>query len=273
MPLRGSASAPRSTSLWHLPHRYLDASSLTPLARGARRATRSPRVGRVVAKRVLPTRKGLRIFHAVLRDDSGLLECVWPGPGLPRPHHPRGPAAAGVGPGAVLSRPPARAARVRHPGRRGRRRSPAPEGRVLPIYPATEGLGHRHHPRAHRAAPRRAHPAHRRPAAAGAVAQALGLPDAARRAPRRCTVPSSAAEAELGRRRLAFDELFDLQLMLARARALAKRQRSGVALVEQRHLHRRAARIAAVAAHRATRSGRSRRSPPTWRRRSACTGC
>ena len=36
-------------------------------------------VGRVVAKGVLPTRRGLRIFHAVLRDDSGVLECVWPG--------------------------------------------------------------------------------------------------------------------------------------------------------------------------------------------------
>ena len=36
-------------------------------------------VGRVVAKGVVPTRRGLRIFHAVLRDDSGVLECVWPG--------------------------------------------------------------------------------------------------------------------------------------------------------------------------------------------------
>ena len=33
----------------------------------------------MVAKGVLPTRRGLRIFHAVLRDDSGVLECVWPG--------------------------------------------------------------------------------------------------------------------------------------------------------------------------------------------------
>ncbi len=36
-------------------------------------------VGTVVSKGVLPTRKGLRIFHAVLRDESGLLECAWPG--------------------------------------------------------------------------------------------------------------------------------------------------------------------------------------------------
>src|SRR3712207_2887716 len=60
------------------PHRYVDASSVTPLAR-AEIGTEPACVGRVVAKGVLPTRRGLRIFHAVLRDESGLLECVWPG--------------------------------------------------------------------------------------------------------------------------------------------------------------------------------------------------
>src|SRR5919202_2903469 len=64
--------------LWHLPHRYIDASSLTPLAK-AEVGQEVACIGRVVAKGVLPTRRGLRIFHAVLRDDSGLLECVWPG--------------------------------------------------------------------------------------------------------------------------------------------------------------------------------------------------
>src|ERR671920_1427110 len=64
--------------LWHLPHRYVDASSVTPLAR-AEVGQEVACVGRVVAKGVVPTRRGLRIFHAVLRDDSGVLECVWPG--------------------------------------------------------------------------------------------------------------------------------------------------------------------------------------------------
>jgi ATP-dependent DNA helicase RecG len=41
--------------------------------------------------------------------------------------------------------------------------------------------------------------------------------------------PDSVEHAEQGRRRLAFDELLDLQLMLARARLIAKRGRSGVA--------------------------------------------
>ena len=61
--------------LWHLPHRYVDASTVTPLAK-AELGREVACVGRVVAKGVLPTRRGLRIFHAVLRDDSGLLECV-----------------------------------------------------------------------------------------------------------------------------------------------------------------------------------------------------
>ena len=64
--------------LWHLPHRYIDASTVTPLVR-AEVGQEVACIGRVVAKGVLPTRRGLRIFHAVLRDDSGVLECVWPG--------------------------------------------------------------------------------------------------------------------------------------------------------------------------------------------------
>ena len=59
--------------LWHLPHRYVDASTVTPLAK-AELGQEVACVGQVMAKGVLPTRRGLRIFHAVLRDDSGLLE-------------------------------------------------------------------------------------------------------------------------------------------------------------------------------------------------------
>ncbi|NOT07747.1 MAG: hypothetical protein HOP28_06000, partial [Gemmatimonadales bacterium] len=64
--------------LWHLPHRYIDASTVTPLNQ-AKVGADVACVGRVVSKGVLPTRKGLRIFHAVLRDGSGALECAWPG--------------------------------------------------------------------------------------------------------------------------------------------------------------------------------------------------
>src|SRR2546423_13005367 len=65
--------------LYHAPHRYLDATTVTPLAQ-AHVGQDVTCVGRVASTGVLPTRKGLRVFRAVLRDDAaGLLECAWPG--------------------------------------------------------------------------------------------------------------------------------------------------------------------------------------------------
>ena len=128
--------------LWHLPHRYVDASSVTPLAR-ARVGMEVACVGKVVAKGVLPTRRGLRIFHAVLRDDSGVLECVWPGQAfLDR--------TINIGQTILVSGP----VRFYH-GRQLAPREfvvladadgdpdPLSAGKVLPVYPATEGLSHK----------------------------------------------------------------------------------------------------------------------------------
>src|SRR4051812_11804796 len=219
--------------LWHLPHRYVDASTVTPLAR-AELGQEVACIGQVVAKGVLPTRRGLRIFHAVLRDDSGLLECVWPGqPFLDR--------TIAVGQTLLVSGP----VRFYH-GRQLAPREfvilgdsdgdadPLTAGKVLPVYPATEGLSHkvirslidRHLDQlislSHDGLPE-------------VLRQSLDLPalaDALRAVHR----PGSAEEAERGRRRLAFDELFDLQLMLIRARTVAKRHRSGVAFTVKRQL-------------------------------------
>jgi ATP-dependent DNA helicase RecG len=105
-------------------------------------------------------------------------------------------------------------------------------GRVLPIYRATEGLSHkvirglvdRHLDQLI---------AFSRDPLPEALPPSLGLPGLpeALRAVHR---PGSAEEAEAGRRRLAFDELFDLQLMLGRARLLAKRPRGGVPFTVRR---------------------------------------
>ena len=224
--------------LWHIPFRYLDASSVTPLAK-ARVGDEVACIGRVIAKRLLPTRRGLRIFHAVLRDESGMLECAWPGqPFLDR--------TIAVGQTLLVSGP----VRFYH----GRQLTPrefiiladgdsdaddTQVGRILPVYPATDGLSHK--------------------TIRGLINQHLdGLvalaPDAwPPSAASRDTLPSlrhallavhrpaSIAEAEQGRRRLAFDELLDLQLMLARARLVAKRRRSGVAFQIRRDLTRRLA--------------------------------
>src|SRR5262245_26309476 len=134
--------------LWHLPHRYVDASSVTPLA-NVRVGMEVACVGRVTSKSVLPTKKGLRIFHAVLRDSSGVLECAWPGqPFLDR--------TIEIGQTLLVSGP----VRFYH-GRQMAPREylilsePAGEddaegdgdplggGKVLPVYPATEGLSHK----------------------------------------------------------------------------------------------------------------------------------
>ena len=223
--------------LWHLPHRYVDASSVTPVA-NARVGMEVACVGRVVSKGVLPTRKGLRIFHAVVRDSSGVLECAWPGqPFLDR--------TIEVGQTLLVSGP----VRFYH-GRQMAPREylilseadgetegesdPLGAGKVLPVYPATEGLSHRvirglidRHLDGLIAASQDIIPERLRLAA--------GLPilaDALRMVHR----PTSVAAAEQGRRRLAFDELLDLQLMLVRARTLAKRARSGVAFQIKREL-------------------------------------
>jgi ATP-dependent DNA helicase RecG len=218
--------------LWHLPHRYLDASSVSPLAR-ARIGEEVACIGRVIDKGVVPTRRGLRIFRAVLRDASGVLECAWPGQAFLDRTIQLGQTLLVAG-----------TVRFYH----GRQLAPrefliladegeevGPEsGRVLPVYPATEGLSHKvirglidRHLDAliglmHDVVP-------------VPIRAELGLPplaDALRDVHR----PATVGEAERGRRRLAFDELLDLQLMLVRARTLAKRQRSGIAFEVRREL-------------------------------------
>jgi ATP-dependent DNA helicase RecG len=64
--------------LYHVPHRYDDASTITPIA-SVDVGQDATVIGRVISKGVLPTRKGLRIFQAVLRDESGMIEAAWPG--------------------------------------------------------------------------------------------------------------------------------------------------------------------------------------------------
>ena len=222
--------------LWHLPHRYIDASTVTPLVK-AEIGQEVACVGRVIAKGVLPTRRGLRIFHAVLRDDSGVLECVWPGQAFLDRSIAVGQTLLVSGPvrfyhGRQLA--PREFVILADPDGDGGADTGLAPGKVLPVYPATEGLSHK--------VIRSLIERHLDPLIAlshdvlpEAVREAAGLPalpDALRAVHR----PTTAEEAERGRRRLAFDELLDLQLMLIRARAVAKRQRTGVAFELKREL-------------------------------------
>ncbi|HRP09177.1 MAG TPA: hypothetical protein PLL69_11895, partial [Gemmatimonadales bacterium] len=216
--------------LHHLPHRYIDASSVTPLAQ-ARAGDDVACVGRVVSKGVLPTRRGLRIFHAVLRDSSGVLECAWPGQAFLDRTIQVGQLLLVAGPVRFYH---GRQMAPRELVILGDPDDPESAGRVLPVYPATEGLSHkqiRHLIDQHLDS--------MIPLVADLVPDELrgrfGLPrlaDAFQWVHR----PASVEQAELGRRRLALDELFDLQLMLARARHLARSGQRGIPFVVQKTL-------------------------------------
>ena len=217
--------------LYHAPHRYLDATTITPLVRAVVGSEVSV-VGRVVTTGILPTRRGLRVFRAVLKDDSGLLECAWPGqPFLQRTIKPgqlllvTGPVRYYHGRQMV----PREFIILAEEGEAGPDR-----GLVLPVYPATEGLSHRQirgllhqHLDALLGLARDPHP--------GALRKSVGIADlrAALAAVHR---PGDLAQAETGRRRLAFDEFFDQQLVQARARFLAKRARAGIRFELKREL-------------------------------------
>jgi ATP-dependent DNA helicase RecG len=209
--------------LYHAPHRYLDATTVTPLAR-AHVGEEVTCVGRVVSTGVLPTRKGLRVFRAVLRDASGLLECAWPGQPFLERQIKQGQLLLVTGPvryyhGRQIV--PREFVILADEGEEGPER-----GMVLPVYPATEGLTHRQirgliHQHLDALLPL-VHDPHPQ-----ALRDAVGVPDLAG-ALTAVHRPASVADAEAGRRRLAFDELFDQQLVQARARALAKRARAGI---------------------------------------------
>jgi ATP-dependent DNA helicase RecG len=212
--------------LYHVPFRYLDATTITPIARvrSAAAGAEVSVVGRVISTGVIPTRRGLRVFQAVLRDETGLIECGWPGRPFLEKQITKGTLLLASGP-------------VRHfHGKQlqprewiilGGEEDEAPDrGKVVPVYRATEHLTVRQIRRLvadhlDRLLPLIEEPfpaAWRHAAGVGPLREAL----------ERLHRPPSVVEAEAGRRRLAFDELMLPQLVLARTRRIAKRSRAGI---------------------------------------------
>lgn len=216
--------------LLHVPHRYEDASTVTPM-KNVNVGDDLTVLGRVIAKGVLPTRKGLRVFQAVIQDSSGLLEIAWPGqPFLDRSINKDDWLLCT---GSV---------RFYH----GKRMQPrefvnlgpdeegTSSGRVLAIYPATEGLSARvlrslvlQHldallPLVKDALP----PEVQKAGGVLPLAQAL----------RQMHRPESLAEALQGRARLAFEELLYVQLMHRRANKLARETRVGTPFKNRKQL-------------------------------------
>jgi ATP-dependent DNA helicase RecG len=218
--------------LYHIPRRYEDATTIAPIAR-LRIGDEATAVGQVISKGILPTRRGLRIFQVVLEDVSGMIEVSWPG----QPHLDRN---IGVGDVLLVSG----TVRFFH----GRQLIPreyvnlgaegigAGEGRVLSVYPTTEGLPVRvlralidRHLDALRALVTE----YLSPALL-AQADVVPLPAALEMVHR----PTSVAEAERGRDRLAFEELLFVQLLHRRANELAREVRPGLAYENRRELTR-----------------------------------
>jgi ATP-dependent DNA helicase RecG len=212
--------------LYHVPRRYEDASTVQKIGT-LEPGMEATVVGRVVSKGVLPTRKGLRIFQAVVRDASGLIECSWPGqPFLDRVLR-RGDVLLLSGPVRFFH------GRQLHPreyvvlSREGEEEGEH-SGAVFPVYPATEGLSQRQ--------VRKLIADNLEELLEAVVGEEVldpelrgraGVPalDAALRA---LHGPESLAEAEAGRRRLAFEELFFLQLLHALAHHEATLRRPGI---------------------------------------------
>jgi len=222
--------------LYHIPHRYLDATTVTPIA-SVDVGTEVTIVGRVVSKAVVPTRRRLRIFRAVLRDDTGVIECAWPGQAFLDRTIKQGQLLLVTGPvkyyhgRQVVPREQIILADAEEVDGEG---GESTAGLVLPVYPATEGLAHRQVRRL----------VHENldamlatvddtlPERLRVAAHAVSLEQALRAVHR----PAAAGAWEQGRRRLALDELFDLQLVVARARHLAKSAHKGPTFVNRKEL-------------------------------------
>jgi ATP-dependent DNA helicase RecG len=213
--------------LYHTPRRYEDATTVRTM--GSIEAGEDVTViGRVVSKGVLPTRKGLRIFQAVLRDRTGYAECSWPGqPFLDRSIH-KGDLLLVAGPVRFFHGKQIQPREHTLLAREGEEADVA-GGAVLPVYPTTEGLTHRQ-VRSILADNLDAllREADEEDPLDRAQRDRLGLPTLGR-ALELVHRPSTLAEAEEGRLRLAFDELFVLQLLHARARLRSALQRPGIA--------------------------------------------
>ena len=216
--------------LYHVPHRYEDASTVSPIA-ALEPGMDATIIGKVISKGVIPTRKGLRIFQAVVRDASGMMEVSWPG----QPYLDR---TIAKGDTLLLSGHVrffhGRQLQPREFVNLGEEEEGTALGRVLSVYSSTEGLtvkliralveGHLD--------PLLPLVSEFLPSWMLAVADVPVLPDALRMVHR----PTTIAEAMRGRARLAFEELLCVQILHRRAHALARVARDGIHFVNRRDL-------------------------------------
>ena len=216
--------------LYHIPHRYEDASTVAPIA-SLEPGMSGTIIGRVISKGILPTRKGLRIFQAVVQDDTGMIEVSWPGQPFLDRSISKGDYLLLAGQVRFFH---GRQFQPREFVNLGDDESDTGSGRVLAIYPATEGLS----VKVIRSIIDLSldallpHVVEYLPHEVRAAGGVPGLADALRMVHR----PASLAEAHQGRARLAFEELFFVHILQQRARTLARERRRGITFVNRREL-------------------------------------
>ena len=216
--------------LFHIPRRYEDASTITPIS-SLETGMDGTIIGRVISKGIIPTRKGLRIFQAVLQDDSGMIEASWPGqPFLDRTIE-KGDIMLLTGSVRFFH---GRQLQPREYIHLGKDDEGVKGGRVLAVYPATEGLSFK--------------------VIRGIIDAHLDtllslvkeyLPDdvlrtadvpSLRDALRMVHTPASITEGNQGRARLAFEELLFVHILHRRANAVVREKRAGIAFQNKRQL-------------------------------------
>jgi len=216
--------------LFHIPHRYEDASTINPIA-SLEPGMDGTIIGRVISKGIIPTRKGLRIFQAVLQDDSGMIEASWPGqPFLDRTIE-KGDLMLLSGSVRFFH---GRQLQPREYIQLGKDEDDIKGGKVLAVYPATEGLSFKMirgiidtHLDSLLALLNEYLPKE--------ILRDAGLPSL-RDAVRMVHRPTTIAEGGRGRARLAFEELLFVHILHRRANALKRQRRSGIAFENRRQL-------------------------------------
>src|SRR4051812_36040950 len=216
--------------LYHIPHRYEDASTINPIA-SLEPGMDGTIIGKVISKGIIPTRKGLRIFQAVLQDDSGMIEASWPGqPFLDRTIE-KGDMMLLTGTVRFFH---GRQLQPREFIQLGKEEDDVKGGKVLAVYPATEGLSFRiirgiidSHLDALLPLMNEYLPTD--------MLKSAGLPSL-RDALRMVHRPATIDEGTRGRARLAFEELLFVHILHRRANAVKRERRSGIAFENRRQL-------------------------------------
>lgn len=213
--------------LYHVPRRYDDASTVEPIGR-LEVGMEASAIGRIRSKGVIPTRRGLRIFQAVLEDESGMITVAWPGqPWLDRKLR-EGDTLLVSGKVKFFHGRQIQPREYTVLSRGGSGPVEEPTGLIFVTYPATEDL-----PQwvlrtiFEKNLDQLLEWADDDEYLSADALETLRLPGL-RQALSDLHRPASLSDARRGRRRLAFDELFFLQLVQAQARRQATELEPGI---------------------------------------------